>query len=116
MDTLIKDGDFYRGARGMPVKITGADELIQRAVIRLTVRLGSFAADKTLGSELYRLGRTPERDLDAAALNLTRMALLPLSEITVESAVCTRFGERLTLKTGLRVRGEYKNLEVNIGR
>ena len=36
MDTAIKDGDFQTNGSGLPVRISGVRELLQRAVFRLT--------------------------------------------------------------------------------
>ena len=53
MDTAIKDGDFQTNGSGLPVRISGVRELLQRAVFRLTVKKGSFFYDQQLGSRLY---------------------------------------------------------------
>ena len=38
MDTAIKDRDFQTNGSGLPVRISGVRELLQRAVFRLTVK------------------------------------------------------------------------------
>lgn len=38
MDTAIKDGDFQTNGSGLPVRISGAQELLQRVMFRLTVK------------------------------------------------------------------------------
>lgn len=55
MDTLILGGDHAIDERGLPVALDGAREAAQRAMIRLSVRRGSFALDKNLGSMLHTL-------------------------------------------------------------
>lgn len=55
MDTAIKDGDFQTNGSGLPVRISGAQELLQRVMFRLTVKKGSFFYDQQLGSRLYTL-------------------------------------------------------------
>lgn len=115
MDTLLENGDMKRGAHGMPELAGGARELVQRAMIRLSVRRGSFAPDSTLGSELYTLGALPARGLDAAALNLVRQALLPLAGVTVTGASCLRLGDSLRLRVALLAAGEAKTLEMEVG-
>ena len=53
MDTALAGGDFSLGANGLPRKISGEEELLQRAAFRLRVPLGRFAFQPTLGSRLY---------------------------------------------------------------
>ena len=55
MDTALAGGDFSLGANGLPRGISGEEELLQRAAIRLRVPLGRFAFQPTLGSRLYTL-------------------------------------------------------------
>ncbi|MFR8529855.1 MAG: hypothetical protein ACLVDB_01215 [Anaeromassilibacillus sp.] len=57
MDTALAGGDFSLGANGLPRGISGEEELLQRAAIRLRVPLGRFAFQPTLGSRLYTLRR-----------------------------------------------------------
>lgn len=104
-----------RGERGLPQLVGGAEELIQRALIRLTVRRGSFALDPGLGSELNTLRAAGQKNLDDAAANLVRQALLPLPEVEATRVRCTREGERLLLRVELRVLEQTKILEVEMG-
>lgn len=115
MDTLLQEGDMRRGTRGLPCTVTGAEELIQRAIIRLSVRRGSFALDPALGSELYKLGACNAASLAATAENFVRQALLPLPEITVNEVRCVRTDDRLRLQMELMIGGEPKYLEVDAG-
>ena len=108
-------GDHKRGLRGLPVSIGGSDELIQRAMIRLAVRRGSFAPDPELGSAFYTLGAVGARDLDAAALSLAHQALMPLAGVSVTGASCSRTGDQLRVNVALTVGNETKTLEVNLG-
>lgn len=115
MDTLLQNGDMGCGANGLPRTVTGAEELIQRAIIRLTVRRGSFALDPALGSELYKLGACANASLAATAENFVRQALLPLATITVNEVRCVRTHDRLRLQIELNIGGEPKYLEVDAG-
>ncbi|MEG1954003.1 MAG: hypothetical protein RR115_07205 [Hydrogenoanaerobacterium sp.] len=103
-----------RNSRGMPYTVAQDEELAQRAIIRLTVRRGSFAADKALGSELYSLGDSRIKNLNTAAFNMVRQALLPISEFDVLSTVCTKSGENLLIKILLNIGDKIKKLEVNM--
>ena len=74
MDTAICSGDFLLDGRGRPVVISGMQEILQRALIRLTVQKGSFIYDPELGSRLFTLKST-SGDLQKQATNLVREAL-----------------------------------------
>jgi len=78
MDTLLENMDHAKGPDGHPVTITGLRAEVQRLLIRLSVRIGSFAPDQTLGSRLHELPASlagPERD--RLALHYAQQALLP---------------------------------------
>ncbi len=61
LDTAISaDGDFVLGSNGLPIKIKDEEEILQKILIRLTTKMGSFIYQKNLGSDLYKL-----RDLEA---------------------------------------------------
>lgn len=51
MDAKIENKDICTDSTGEYVMIEGIDEVIQRAVISLTVPKGSFVYDKSLGSD-----------------------------------------------------------------
>lgn len=55
IDNLIKDGDVYTDSSGAFVRISGTDELFQRAYICICVNKGSFAYDRTLGSDIRKI-------------------------------------------------------------
>lgn len=115
MDTLLYNGDFAIDGRGYPIPCTGAQELLQQALIRLTVRRGSFAYDPTLGSRLFSLKSTGG-NLEARALELIKEALLDLPELTpvgVEARLENN-GENLCLTVLLQANGQRVQLEVTV--
>ena len=78
MDTLLENMDHARGPDGHPVTITGLRALIQRLLIRLSVRVGSFAPDPNLGSRLHELPLAlAGSERDRLALHYAQQALLP---------------------------------------
>ncbi len=93
MDTLLANGDFYTDDRGLPVAVEGVQELIQRALFRLTTRKGAFALDTGLGSDLHKLSGQPSEQLTALAQAAVEQALLPVTGITAEQVSCTPLGE-----------------------
>lgn len=115
MDTLLSGGDHALDGRGLPATIDGDRELVQRALIRLQVRRGSFAADPALGSDLHKLrGARPEA-LGRLALAYAQEALSPMTGVAVEAADVTRTG-RDTLLVAVRIahRGQIYPLEVEL--
>ena len=70
MDTAISNGDFMLDSNGIPISIYGIQEILQRALIRLTVRKGSFIYDTNLGSDLYKLKKTTSTSNKSRALSM----------------------------------------------
>lgn len=115
MDTMLMGGDHYTDARGLPVALTGARELLQRALIRLCVRKGSFALDPALGSELHRLRHSESEWNNRLALSYVQEALQGMPEISVASVSCTPGGaDNLRVAVSLAVGEELYDLEVNV--
>lgn len=115
MDTLLYDGDFKVDGRGRPIPCTGYQELLQRALIRLTVRRGSFDYDPELGSRLDTLGQATH-NLEARALELIREALLPLTGLTPTGVIAEPYhgGENLRLTVLLQAGEQHTQLEVTV--
>lgn len=82
MDTALKNGDFHLGSNGRPARISGEQELLQRAMIRLNVPLGSFDYDAALGSRLHTL-KTDDAGFSEKAVSMAQEALRQLTEFTV---------------------------------
>jgi phage gp46-like protein len=121
LDTLLAGGDHARNSRGLPIKLTGDRELIQRALLRLCVRKGSFAEDPGLGSELYKLAQARAMgaaDMERLALSYAQEALLPMPQVSV-AAVSFKKGIRgggmPELAVTLKINGNHYALEVGYG-
>lgn len=118
MDTLLVGGDHYRDSRGLPVAVTGDEELIQRALIRLGVRRGAFPADPGLGSELHKLRESPGApglSLDRIARSYVQEALAPMTELAVQDVAVTRpEADCLLVAVTVSVRGTRYPLEVKV--
>ena len=115
MDTAISNGDFICDSKGVPVELTGYDELLQRVLIRLTVKKGSFIYDTSLGSRLYTL-KASDGNIKERALSLVREALIDISEVVVEDVLTTltNDGENLELNVILSVNNEEKDVVITI--
>ena len=113
MDTLLENGSHALDERGLPMAITGLRALIQRLLIRLSVRKGSFLPDPTLGSELYRLPCSGGEQTNRLALHYAQQALLPEPGARVEQAVCRLAGEgSLAVSVTVKINNHSYPLEV----
>ena len=83
MDTAINSGDFVCDANGHLIELSGYDELLQRVLIRLNIKQGSFVYDNSLGSRLYTLKPT-DANIKNRALAMVREALADITEVVVE--------------------------------
>lgn len=115
MDTLLVAGDHELGYRGLPVAIQGDDEQIQRALIRLRVRRGSFEEDPGLGSELYKLQGANPALWNRLALGYVQEALSAMTEVRVEHVEVERLGrDTLAVRVDLRRENRLYRLEVPV--
>ena len=80
MDIRILNGDWATDGCGMPVSVSGEDELIQRALIRLRTPLGSFLHDASLGSRFFEIDTEREENADRLAFLFACSALAPLGD------------------------------------
>lgn len=115
MDTAVSNGDFILDTRKNLVELTGYNELLQRVLIRLGVKSGSFVYDKNLGSRLYTL-KASDGNLSEKALALVREALVDIPEVLVENVytTLTNNGENLTLNVALSINNTQKDVVITI--
>ena len=117
MDTLLKNMDHARDGCGLPVTITGQRARIQRLLIRLGVRKGSFLPDPQLGSELHKLPLAlAGQERDQLALHYAQQALLP-ERARVERAFCRPSRgqpDSLSISLSIRLGGQTFPLEVAV--
>lgn len=109
MDLMLENGDFARNAKGAPKRLEGVGELLQRAIIRLTVKRGSFAFDPLLGSRLYTLRAGDADRLEAQARVYAQEALAPMrGTLAVEEVKVSPSaeGDSLVICLCLRAGGE----------
>ena len=115
MDTLLLGGDHSLDNRGLPARIDGERELMQRALLRLTIRRGAFPLDPSLGSELHRLLQANPDTWARLALSYAQQALFPMPDVQAESVSVQR-GERdlLAVTVTVRYNGQLYPLEVTL--
>lgn len=112
---MLIGGDHSVDSRGIPIAIDGDRELIQRALIRLTVKKGCFAPDPDLGSELYKLASVRSGDMTRVALGYAQEALLHMPEISVSGVRIEQISDdTLRLYVVLSTRNQSYHLEVDI--
>lgn len=114
MDTLISGGEHRLDSRGLPVGIFGIEEVVQQAMIRLSVKRGSIPYDKELGSRLYQLVEQGE-ELDSKALAAAKEALRSMKNVDVISAECGYpDSETLAVVIKLKINSSVYSLEVRV--
>lgn len=107
LDTLLCHGDHKRDQQGFVQKVDGAQEAIQRAMIRLSVPKGSFVPDPNLGSRLFLLGQSPVEQTEELALEYAKEALLDEKEVQAVSVKkISKTGEGLELEFELEYLGK----------
>lgn len=115
MDTALSNGNFLLDSRGIPFLISGVKELLQRALIRLSIKKGSFIYDRDFGSNLYKL-KGDTGNIQKSALNIVRETLSVMPEIFVEnvSVRLSNSNEDLSLNILLYIKNKKEELEVII--
>jgi len=104
MDTLLENMDHAKGPDGYPVTITGRRARVQRLLIRLSARRGSFAPDPELGSLLHKLpGALAGPQRDQLALHYAQQALLPEGARVDKAKTRTLGGSPEALAVSLKV-------------
>lgn len=112
MDTLLQNGDVLSDCAGDLQAVHGVQEIIQRAMIRLRMKRGSFVYDPKLGSDLHRLDL--HRLDQFTLLSVVQEALEGMEELTVTDVEKTVDWKEqvLYLTVYLNVSGQDAVLEV----
>ncbi len=113
MDTAINNGDFQVDSRGKPIVLSGFEEVLQRIMIRVKTKLGSFVYDKNLGSEIYTLKDVTE-NLNDKALAIVRRAIVDMCGVTADSAKVSRVEDKIIIKICVSSGEESGEVELTI--
>ena len=105
MELRMKDQD-YAVENGGTVSLTGTEELLARALFRLTVRRGSFPFLPELGSRMYLLRRAKPGQWESLARQYAAEALADEPELAVTGALVRADGERLWVDVQLYSDGQ----------
>lgn len=114
MELLLKDGDYLPDGKGGFARTTGGEELLQRALFKLTARRGSFPLMPELGSRLYQLPRQRPGDWEALARQYVAEALKDEEELMVSGVAVTPAGTGAQVEALLEYRGEPLRVTVNV--
>ena len=104
MALMLREGDYVSDGRGGLVTVTGARELLERVLWKLTLRRGSFPFLPELGSRLHLLGqaRAAQREaLADEALTVTGVGLSQEEGRALLLAELAWQGEELTVTVEL---------------
>lgn len=113
MDTMLRGGDHVVGTQGVLLSVTGQEELLQRAMLRLSIPRGSFPLDPLLGSEFFRLGQLTPPARNRAALSYAKEALASLPQVEVRAVDCQQPApETLALTLSLVLNQQTTQVEV----
>ncbi len=82
MELKFDGGSYVRSGYGGFVTVSGRDEILQRALMRLSARRGSFFPLPDFGSELHTLFSMKKSQRAAAARRMVYEALEPESGMT----------------------------------
>ena len=111
MDTRLEKGDLRRGPGGRVDTVNGAEELIQRAMIRLSVKKGSDFLKPELGTDWSPLLRAGRSNRNTEALRIASASLSGLP-VRVLSAECSHTAGRLNISLGLEADGATRAVEI----
>ena len=99
MELELRNGDYVPDGTGGLRRLEGNQALVQRVLFRLKARRRSFPFWDRLGSRLWRLGRLPVRERQAAARQYVTEALAEETGLRIESVELAREGDGAALLT-----------------
>lgn len=114
MELELRNGDYVRAGGAGLRRVDGQEALLQRVLIRLTARRGTFPFWETLGSRLWQLGRMPSGARLSAARQYVAEALAEERELTVENVSLTEYDGRGFLTVELTWQGEPLSVTLDI--
>ena len=111
MENLLRDGDYVPNGFGGFTRLYGTQEVLARALFRLTCRRGSFPFLPELGSRLQELGREKPSAREAAAKIFCASALRDM-ELEVDDVRLTQLPDgHARMEVWLTVEDEKQALE-----
>ena len=111
---ILREGDYVPDGQGGFSAATGAAQVLERVLWKLTVKRGSFPFLPDLGSRLHLLGRIPQKERQALAGQYVAEALQD-EAVAVREVKLTGGGEQTLLPLLLDWQGEELTATVEIG-
>ena len=112
MEWKLVDGDYVPDGAGSFTALTGGEEVLARALYRLTARRGALPFLPRLGSRLYQLGREKPSARQALAAQYVAEALREEADLDVRSVELTQTGDEIRLAAYLDWQGEELTVQL----
>lgn len=114
MELKLNNGRYICDDRGNPEAASGREELLARALFKLTARRGSFPFLPDLGSGMYLLYKEKKSSLQSAALRYAIEALSDEPDIQVVSVNAQAAEEEIYVSAELICGGDNIKLEFTV--
>lgn len=114
MERMLRDGDYVPDGTGGLTVLSGGEEVLARALYRLTARRGGLPFLPELGSRLYQLGRERPSARQALAVQYVAEALRGEPGLTVQSVELDQTGDAGLLTVRLDWQGETLTAQVEV--
>lgn len=107
MELKLEEKDYQAAETGGLKTVSGGEEVLQRVLLKLSARRGSFPFLPRLGSRLYLLGREAAGQRQGAAEAYVKEALADEQELSVTNVTLTDLeAGRLAVRVDLQWQGE----------
>lgn len=107
MELKLEEKDYQPAETGGLKTVSGSAEVLQRVLLKLSARRGSFPFLPKLGSRLYLLSREPAGQRQGAAEVYVKEALAEERGLSVTKVTLTELeAGRLAVRVDLRWQGE----------
>lgn len=114
MENLCRAGDYVPDGFGGFVRLQDEQELLQRALFKLSCRRGSFPFFPELGSRLHLLGKEKRDSRDDCARQYATEALEGMGLSVTSAKVVSLPDGRANVTVWLRCENESAALEVTV--
>ncbi len=101
MELALKNGDYVPDGKGEFLTLSGAEETLQRALIRLSVKQGALPGALGIGSRLHRLHTAPPAGRQGRASAWAAEARHDAEDIALRQVGLSQDGDALRLHVRL---------------
>ena len=114
MELRLVNGDYEPDGKGGMASLSGAEEVLARALFRLTARRGAFPFLPDLGSRLHLLLREPPSARQALAVQYAAQALEGERDLKVTGASLSGTEASARLAVSMEWQGETLTAAVEL--